>query len=684
MRGNALVALGVAVTCGVAAPAWVAAKATGYVATIDMRPAESGIDASEIVGYVFEDLNRDGRREGDSERGIPGVLVSDGYHVVQTDEEGLYRLPAPSPEDEAAGIAIFITKPAGYDVPVDQDNIPQFAYIHKPGGSPPNVRGEGFRFGGLAPTGPLPSQINFPLIAGDDKKHAFKIVVSGDTQTYSNNEIGYLRDTLVREVAAMQGELEALIIEGDVLGDDLSLFPRFKQTVRAAGIPQYYVPGNHDLDFDAPSDAHSYDTFRREWGPAYYSFDIGHVHFVVLDDVRYPCEPDPDNLDGRHSFCNNPQTSPTYNGVVTPRQMAWLRNDLAHVPPDKLIVLNMHIPLQTFIDSNSTQHQVDNALELYDLLGYGPSGNPVRPALALSGHTHTVDNLRPGEVFAGWTTALGERAPGAIPFPQIVVGAACGAWWAGDFDANGVPESWDRLGGPRGYYIMEFTGNSYRDTFKATGKPIGQQMSVDFLTPAFEVWAQQLMDWASTNPGADAVPPVNINDLPDTKMIPQNELAPTLLSVNVWNGSRDSIVYVQYDDGAITMPLQRTQAGSGEDILQTLDPYALKRQLQIARHAFISDSGNPRAQGFEQFRGNVQGNSPSTPRPGSSLAVQSSHIWQAPLPGNLAIGSHVAKVVTIDIHGQQFTEHVVFEVVESRLDQEQDVFFNTEFFEVLP
>src|SRR5918999_201144 len=282
MRGKALVALGVAVTCGVVVPASVAAKATDYVATIDVHPAEPGQDASEIVGYVFDDRNRDGRHQDASEPGIAGVLVSDGHHVVQTDEEGRYRLPAPSPEDEAAGIAIFITKPAGYDVAVDENNIPQFAYIHKPAGSPPNVRGAGFRFGGLAPTGPLPSRINFPLIAGDDKTNAFKIVVSGDTQTYSNNEIGFLRDTLVREVAAMQADLDALIIEGDVLGDDLSLFPRFKQTVRAAGIPQYYVPGNHDLDFDAPSDAHSFDTLRREWGPPYYSFDIGQVHFVAL------------------------------------------------------------------------------------------------------------------------------------------------------------------------------------------------------------------------------------------------------------------------------------------------------------------------------------------------------------------------------------------------------------------
>lgn len=684
MKGKVLIACGVAALACAVAPALVAAKATDYIATIDVRPAEPGQEVRRIAGYVFEDLNRDGRRQFNREPGIPGVLVSDGYNVVQTNENGWYRLPAPTAEEEAAGISIFITKPAGYEVPVDEDNIPQFAYIHKPAGSPRNVRGETFRFGGLEPTGPLPLRINFPLIKGNNKSQ-FKVVVSGDTQTYSNNEIGYLRDTLVREIAARRGELEALIIEGDVLGDDLSLFPRFKKAVSAAGLPQYYAPGNHDLDFDAPGDEHSFDTFLREWGPAYYSFDIGDVHFVVLDDVRYPCTPDPDNLDGLHNFCNNPQTSPTYNGVITPRQMAWLRNDLALVPPNKLVVLNMHIPLQTFIDHNATQHQVDNALELYDLLGYGPSGNPVRPVLALSGHTHTIEQLRPGEVYAGWTTALGDRAPGAIPFPQIVAGAAAGSWWSGDFDANGVPESWQRLGAPRGYYIIEFTGNTYRDTFKATGKPVEQQMSIDFLTPPFVAWAEQLMAWSTTNPPADAMPPVNSNDLPDTKIIPVSELTATLLSVNVWNGSQDSLVYVQYDDGE-PITLQRTQAGTGEGILRTLDPYALKRQLQVARHSLISASGNPRAQGFELFRGNIQGNSPSTPRPAASFfwTVQSSHIWQAPLPGNLSPGSHVVKVVTVDVNGQQFTDSLAFEVVQSRFDQELDAFFHRDFFSVLP
>ena len=651
---------------------------------------------TKIRGRVFEDRNRDGRRQ-QNEPGIPGVMVSDGLNVVTTNGDGRYALPLPSEADEAAGISIFITKPDGFEVPVDEDNIPQFFYHHKPNGSPPNVRGESFRYGGLEPTGPLPWRINFPLIRSK-KKLQFKIVVSGDTQTYSNNELGYLRDTLARELAGME-DVEAVIIEGDVMGDDLSLYPRFKRVMSLANSPQYYVPGNHDLDFDAPSDEHSFDTFRREWGPAYYSFDIGDVHFVGLDDVKYPCTPEEDNQDGLHgdgNQCDTPETSPTYNGVLTERQLQWLRNDLAHVPMNKLIVLNMHIPIYAFIDQNFARQMMDNARDLYEILGcpIATAGEDVtagceRRVLALSGHTHTIEQIRPGETFAGWDTTLDSgalppgRAVGASPFPQIVAGAAAGSWWSGDFTAEGVPESWQRLGGPRGYFIIEFNGNTYKDTFKATGKPIEQQMSVDLLTPAFVSWFEQLRDWANTSPPADAKPPVNINDLPDTKIVPQNELGDTYLSANIWNGSKESIVYAQIDHRD-PMMMTRTQPGEGEGFVGTLDPFALKRQMQIARTAFVSDSGNPRAEGYELFQGSQNG--PATPRPEGSFfwTVESNHIWRVALPADLPLGAHVAKITTVDAHGKLYEEYLAFEVMEQRLNQETEAFFQSDFFDVRP
>ncbi|MEZ5582758.1 MAG: metallophosphoesterase N-terminal domain-containing protein [Candidatus Competibacteraceae bacterium] len=259
-----------------------------YRGTVHIVPASPGQTITQISGVVFDDRNQDGVQQR-NERGIRDVLVSDGLNVVKTGSDGSYSLPLPTTDEEMAGLSVFITKPDGYKVPLDEDNIPQFYYVHKPTGSPPNVRGEPFRFGGLPETGQLPAEINFPMVR-TQRLRRFKIAISGDTQTYSNTEIGYLRDTLGKELAS-RDDLEALIIEGDVVGDDLSLYTRFKDVMSLAKVPQYYVPGNHDLDFDAPDDDHSFDTFRREWGPEYYSFDIGDVHFVVLDDVKYPARP---------------------------------------------------------------------------------------------------------------------------------------------------------------------------------------------------------------------------------------------------------------------------------------------------------------------------------------------------------------------------------------------------------
>ncbi|MFO0892092.1 MAG: hypothetical protein U0790_23510 [Isosphaeraceae bacterium] len=52
-------------------------------------------------------------------------------------------------------------------------------------------------------------------------------------------------------------------------------------------IPRYNVIGNHDLNQEAKDDRHSDETRERIYGPSYYAFDHGLVHFLVLDDVRW-------------------------------------------------------------------------------------------------------------------------------------------------------------------------------------------------------------------------------------------------------------------------------------------------------------------------------------------------------------------------------------------------------------
>lgn len=191
-------------------PSMVSAKEVSYKATVDVRYAKKKKKIKRPKGFVFEDLNRDGKFQK-GEPGIPGVMVSNGRDVVLTDARGKYKLPAITKSDKKNGMSIFITEPIGYDTPVDKDNIPQFFYHYLPKGSPMNYEGKPFRFGGLQPTGPMPKQINFPLVQSEYKE-SFKIVVSGDTQPYSNNEVSYVRDTLVNEMAGMD-DIEAVIVE---------------------------------------------------------------------------------------------------------------------------------------------------------------------------------------------------------------------------------------------------------------------------------------------------------------------------------------------------------------------------------------------------------------------------------------------------------------------------------------
>ncbi|MEM9222029.1 MAG: calcineurin-like phosphoesterase family protein [Pseudomonadota bacterium] len=619
-----------------AAPAL--AKDTSYIGNVQLVRGEGQASASTAKGTVFIDANRNSILD-EGEDGVAGVAVSNGREVVLTDDDGAYELPA------YGDMNLFITKPADHAVPVDATMVPQFFYVHKEAGSPD------LRYGGLEATGPLPEAVNFPLITAPEGS-AFKAMAFGDTQTYSNREIGYVRDTVGKMLLETDlSEVEFLIFEGDVMGDDLSLYPRFKEIVAVGKTPQYFVGGNHDLDFDAKVDADSFDTFRREWGPEYYSFDVGNVHIIVLDNVRYPC-----NGIDPHPFCAADE-DPTYNGVISNRQLEWLTNDLAHVPPDKLLLINAHIPFQTFSSADEQKHQTDNFDALVTIVGN-------RPALGLSGHTHTTENNVPGVVYKGWMPNTGV---GPAPFHQIVTGGVSGSWWAGDLNDQNVPHGPQRLGSPRGYYLFEFDGSAYTDTYLAFGKDADDQMHASFNTPRFRDWAEKLFAFADAYPvPADVVPPVTINDLGDMHMVTRQDLAGgTWVAVNVWNGSRESKVNVTINDGA-PMAGTLTQPGEGEAMLrgaQYADPFALAKQATQGRSAFRSTDGGEETAGFQTWDGTRWTGQPG-PFRSWMLTRMSNHLWRVDLPAELPIGAHVLKATTTDRYGREFSVTFPFEVVE--------------------
>ena len=621
--------------CVAAGAAW--AKDPTYIGSVEaVRGAGDGADTAR--GTVFIDANRNAKLDA-GEVGLAGVQVSNGREVVLTGDDGTYALPA---YDD---MNLMVTKPAGYITPVSADMVPQFAYIHKVAGSPD------LRFGGLAATGPLPEAVNFPLIedpAGDQ----FNCLVFGDAQAYTNREIGYVRDTAGQMLATADlSDTQCLIFAGDIMGDDLSLYPRFKSIIAVGQTPQYFVGGNHDVDFDAEDDKDSFDTFRREWGPEYYSFDIGNVHFVGLDNVRYPC-----NGVDPHPFCAT-DANHTYNGVITGRQLEWLANDLANVPEDKLIVMTAHIPFQTFTDNTAAKHQTDNLDELVAVLGD-------RPVLGLSGHTHTTENIEKGEHFEGWDE---HTHVGPAPFHQIVTGALSGSWWAGDLNAQGVPHGTQRLGSPRGFYRLEFDGSDYVDTYLTFHTHEDQQFHASFNTPRFRGWAERLLAYRELyGRSFDQTPPVVRRDLGDMLMLTSEDLAGgTWLAVNVWNGSAKSVVFAAINGGD-AMQAERTQSGTGEEKLrgpEFADPLAMAMQATQGSVAARSVDGGDDTAGYTTWQGVAWQGEPG-PFQDWMLTNNSHHLWRLDLPSELPVGTHTVEITVTDRHDRVYRDIMAFEVVE--------------------
>ncbi|MEO1038506.1 MAG: calcineurin-like phosphoesterase family protein [Pseudomonadota bacterium] len=612
-----------------------------YIATPEVTP---GRGDDTVWGYVFHDMDRDGRR-GRGEDGVPGVKVSNGLDVVLTDALGRYEL------DVRDDMNLTVVQPSGWRVPTDERLVPQFFHVHKRGGTP-----EALRYGGLPDAGPAPSRVNFPLMPATGGEH-FTCAVVGDSQTYSNAEVSHFRDSAVADlVNADLGAGDCLLYVGDVMGDDLNLLNRLLQVGAKAGAPQWLVHGNHDFDFDASSDAHSADSWRRLYGPNYYAFEIGETLFIALDNVVFPCGQEDYERYGR-SFCVESDWA-RYNGRVTDEQMHWLANLLEHTPQDRLIVLAHHIPFVSFVDAATAAHQTDNLADIFELL-------EGRPALSLSGHTHTIENHAPGQSFEGWNTQTGIDA---LAFRHIIAGAASGGWWQGDFAWDGDPMALQRMGAPKGVLMLDFEGGEYTERYVGSRIDPARGQWVDFNTPSFRSWYDALTEWRALDPQTrDPVPPVGINDLPDTRILTPDELAGGVyLTANVWVGSAETRVQARINDSA-PFALERTQDGAGEAArigAQWADPFATQRQLSVGRFSIESRSGDANAQGFQAFQGRQYGPAPA--QPGRVLADRNMHLWRARLPADLPEGAHLMEVTSTDRNGQVYTDRIVFEVRSER------------------
>ena len=476
-------------------------------AALTLLPALAQLDAERAKGHIFEDRNGNASWEAD-EPGIPNVRVSNGIDVVLSDANGAYSI------DVGEAAVLFITKPAGFTTSLNDHMLPQFYYIYQPEGSV-----SGLRYAGVDPTGPLPENVDFPL-RQQSESNQFEAILFADTQPQTSAELDYIRDDVIAELIDTTAVFGMTL--GDIMFDDLSLFPRYNAIIAQLRIPWYNVPGNHELNFLAPDDRTSLETFKRYFGPPYYAFEYGQTYFVVLDNIYYNGNGQSDPADYRG------------NGGIesrfTDEQLQWLKNELVHVPNDRLVFLTMHAPLKTYTSSPDTM----NRRELLKLLNGRPH------LYAVAGHTHTTEHHYLG-------AEDGFTGPGK--FHHHVLSTVSGSWWSGPIDDRGIAVAEQRDGTPNGYHILEVDGVDLTVRYKAAGKPAHYQMRV-------------VLDVAHHHHLSPATRDFRPGELLDGRLS-VDEVAATNVVVNLFDGGPNSKIVFWVEDGAAVEMEPRA----------TIDPY---------------------------------------------------------------------------------------------------------------
>jgi len=382
------------------------------------------------TGTVFVDRNGNGVNDR-GDQGLAGVSVSNGCEVVLTGADGTYAILLTPLQ------ILFISQPARYSVAVDNHNIPRFYYRHYPDGVPAEINGTAvdWLFPVSGASGPLPANIDFPLTPLTRDGIVFDAYAFADPQARTDLDQDKLREDLVTTLVGNPYDARFGLTVGDVVYDNLDLYDRHKEMMSLMDIPQWYLPGNHDINFESPDSRFANETYKLHFGPTYYSFNYGNVHFVALNNVEYA------------GASQRLADGESYRGYIHDDQLYWLARDLAQVPRDKLIVIASHIPLVTAAVDGSgsapaTGPQTENFAALLEILEpfahiYGMAGHDTSNSWKVEvGHSH------------GWY--------GQPWIAHTLAEVRGNGWHTGPEDIRGVNDAMMQDGTPNGFYLLRF------------------------------------------------------------------------------------------------------------------------------------------------------------------------------------------------------------------------------------
>ena len=264
------------------------------------------------------------------------------------------------------------------------------------------------------------------------------MVVMGDIHLAARNNDATQFATFVNDLNTYMSANSSTKFYGLTLGDlawdqywisnkyDLS---NYMKDIAKVNTMVFNTIGNHDHEQLAAGDFNTVEVYKKTVCPTYYSFNIGQIHYVSIDDIE----------------CTNPGTGDrTYNTKVVNEVLDWLRKDIAEIPAAMPVVISMHSPVYNETGTN----RLANSNTMLSILDG-------RKTHILSGHTHIMYNVEKDDHF------------------EHNAGAVCATWWWTGKETPGIHMSTD--GTPGGYLLFSVDGTEFKWQFKATGKPITHQ-----------------------------------------------------------------------------------------------------------------------------------------------------------------------------------------------------------------
>ena len=354
-------------------------------------------------------------------KGIADVVVSDGFEVVKTDADGVYQFKSNTTHGY-----FFVSVPSGYEAP-SEGVMPKF-HQH------------------FTKAKPEVERIDFPLVeaVGQDNH---TMLVFGDihlaNRTSDARQFTEFTTDVNEYLTANPGKKTYALTLGDMtwelywVSNKYSFDEYVRDINKIKGIQVFNTIGNHDHEM-AKGVVGDFDTvikYKKTIAPTYYSFNIGKVHYIVLDDIN----------------CKNTGAgdsgSRVYDDFVVQEQLDWLKKDLSFVSTSTPLVITMHAPLY-----NDSQNGSLNNTSAFEEI--------VKPYTThvWTGHTHkmyNVDKTSSNKIF------------------EHNAGAVCATWWWTGHWTSGLHLAQD--GAPGGYSVINVSGTDFKWKFKGTGRDADYQ-----------------------------------------------------------------------------------------------------------------------------------------------------------------------------------------------------------------